>query len=59
MAGRKIGTRDEWRVARDELGKLEAEHAELNEEIKRKRLERTPRPQPGEPRDWCKDEYPF
>ncbi|MDQ3984893.1 MAG: DUF899 domain-containing protein [Actinomycetota bacterium] len=39
MAGHKIGTRDEWQGARDELAKLEAEHAELNEEIKRKRLE--------------------
>src|ERR687896_1456856 len=39
MAGHKIGTRDEWQAARDELAKLEAEHAERNEEIKRKRLE--------------------
>ena len=33
------GTREEWQAARDELAKLEAQHAELNEEIKRKRLE--------------------
>src|ERR671919_2290387 len=39
MAGHKIGTRDEWQAARDELAKLEAEQAERNEEIKRKRLE--------------------
>src|SRR3989454_1943088 len=35
----KIGTREEWRAARDELAKLEAEQAERNEQIKRKRLE--------------------
>ena len=39
MAGHRVGTRDEWQAARDELAKLEAEHAERNEEIKRKRLE--------------------
>jgi predicted dithiol-disulfide oxidoreductase (DUF899 family) len=39
VAGHKIGTRAEWLAARDELAKLEAEHAERNEEIKRKRLE--------------------
>jgi predicted dithiol-disulfide oxidoreductase (DUF899 family) len=39
VAGRKIGTRDEWQAARDELATLEAENAERNEEIKRKRLE--------------------
>jgi predicted dithiol-disulfide oxidoreductase (DUF899 family) len=39
VTGRKIGTRDEWQAARDELAKLEAEQAERNEEIKRKRLE--------------------
>ena len=39
MTGRKIGTRDEWQAARDELATLEAEQAERNEEIKRKRLE--------------------
>ncbi|MFL5504713.1 MAG: DUF899 family protein [Gemmatimonadaceae bacterium] len=39
MAGHKIGTREEWQTARDKLAKLEAELAERNEEIKRKRLE--------------------
>ena len=39
MPEHKIGTREEWQAARDELAKLEAQHAELNEEIKRKRLE--------------------
>jgi predicted dithiol-disulfide oxidoreductase (DUF899 family) len=35
----KIGTREEWQAARDELAKLEAEQAERHEEIKRKRRE--------------------
>lgn len=35
----KIGTRDEWLAAREELTKLENEQAERNEEIKKKRLE--------------------
>ena len=35
----KTGTREEWQAARDELAKLEGEHAQLNEEIKRKRRE--------------------
>jgi predicted dithiol-disulfide oxidoreductase (DUF899 family) len=39
MPEHKIGTRDEWQAARDELAKLEAEQAERNEEIKRKRLD--------------------
>jgi predicted dithiol-disulfide oxidoreductase (DUF899 family) len=39
MLEHKIGTRAEWQAARDELAKLEAEYAERNEEIKRKRLE--------------------
>ena len=39
MPEHKIGTRDEWQTARDELAKLEAEQAERNEEIKRKRLD--------------------
>ena len=34
MSEHKVGTRDEWQAARDELAKLEAQHAELNEEIK-------------------------
>src|SRR6266853_4863663 len=38
MSEHKIGTRAEWQAARDELAKLEAEHAEANEEIKKKRL---------------------
>jgi predicted dithiol-disulfide oxidoreductase (DUF899 family) len=39
MAERTVGTREEWRAARDELARLEAELAERNEEVKRKRLE--------------------
>ena len=39
MAEPKIGSREEWQAARDELAKLEAEQAERNEEIKRKRLD--------------------
>src|SRR5438876_1089587 len=39
MPEHKIGTREEWQAARDELGKLEAEQAERNEEIKSKRLD--------------------
>src|SRR5260370_10259173 len=39
MPDHKIGTSEEWQAARDDLAKLEAEHAERNEEIKRKRLE--------------------
>src|SRR5216117_3883176 len=39
MPEHKIGTREEWQVARDELAKLEAEQGERNEEIKSKRLE--------------------
>ncbi|MDQ3209285.1 MAG: hypothetical protein M3Q37_11870 [Gemmatimonadota bacterium] len=35
MTDHKIGTRAEWQGARDELAKLEAEHAERNAEIKR------------------------
>jgi predicted dithiol-disulfide oxidoreductase (DUF899 family) len=35
----KIGTREEWQKARDELAKLEAEQAERGEEITRKRRE--------------------
>jgi hypothetical protein len=38
MAEHKIGTREEWQAARDELATLEAEQAERNEEIKRMRL---------------------
>jgi predicted dithiol-disulfide oxidoreductase (DUF899 family) len=39
MPEQKIGTREEWQAARDELAKLEAEQAERNEEVKRKRLD--------------------
>jgi predicted dithiol-disulfide oxidoreductase (DUF899 family) len=39
MAEHRIGTREEWQAARDELAKLEAEHAQRNEELQRKRLE--------------------
>jgi predicted dithiol-disulfide oxidoreductase (DUF899 family) len=39
MPEHAIATREEWQAARDELAKLEAEQAERNEEIKRKRLE--------------------
>src|ERR1044072_1519358 len=39
MPEHAVGTQEEWQAGRDELAKLEAEHAELNEEIKRKRLE--------------------
>jgi predicted dithiol-disulfide oxidoreductase (DUF899 family) len=39
MAERTIGTREDWQAAREELAKLEAEQAERNEEIRRKRRE--------------------
>jgi predicted dithiol-disulfide oxidoreductase (DUF899 family) len=35
----KIGTREEWQAARDELAKLEAEQAERNKEVAQKRRE--------------------
>src|SRR6476659_8108281 len=38
MPEHKIGTREEWQAARDELAKLESEQAERNEEVKSKRL---------------------
>src|ERR687893_793982 len=37
MPEHAIGTREDWQAAREELAKLEAEQAERNEEIKRKR----------------------
>jgi predicted dithiol-disulfide oxidoreductase (DUF899 family) len=37
MTERKIGTREEWQDAREELATLEAEQAERDEEIKKKR----------------------
>jgi predicted dithiol-disulfide oxidoreductase (DUF899 family) len=39
MPDHKTASREEWQAARDELARLEAEQAERNEEIKRKRLE--------------------
>src|SRR5215208_6533626 len=39
MPDHTTGSREEWQAARDELAKLEAEQAERNQEIKRKRLE--------------------
>ena len=39
MTEHTIGTRADWQAARDELAKLEAQQAELNQEVKRKRLE--------------------
>ena len=39
MSDYKIGTRQEWQAARDELAKREAEQAKRNDEIKSKRLD--------------------
>ena len=39
MPEHKTGTREEWQAARNDLAKIEAEHAERNNEIKRKRRE--------------------
>jgi predicted dithiol-disulfide oxidoreductase (DUF899 family) len=39
MPEHQIGTREDWQSARDELAKLEAEQAQLNEQVKKKRLE--------------------
>ena len=39
MPEHRIGTREEWQAARDELAKLEAEHAQLAEEITEQRRE--------------------
>jgi predicted dithiol-disulfide oxidoreductase (DUF899 family) len=39
MPEHTTGTREEWQAARDELAKLEAEQAERNNEIKKKRRE--------------------
>src|SRR6202165_2114371 len=39
MPEHNIGTREEWEAARDERTTLAAEHAERNEESKRKRLD--------------------
>ena len=39
MPEHRTGTREDWQAARDELAQLEAEQAQRNEEIYRKRLE--------------------
>jgi len=39
MPEHNVGTREEWQAARDELAKLEAEQAERNGEITKKRRE--------------------
>src|SRR3954452_10085842 len=39
MTAHKVGTREEWQVARDELAKLEAEHGELGQKVTEKRRE--------------------
>jgi len=39
MPEHTIGTREEWQAARERLARLEAEQAERNEEIKKRRLE--------------------
>jgi predicted dithiol-disulfide oxidoreductase (DUF899 family) len=39
MPEHRIGTREEWRTAREELAQLEAEQAERNEGIRKKRRE--------------------
>jgi predicted dithiol-disulfide oxidoreductase (DUF899 family) len=39
MPEHRIGTREEWQEAREELATLEAQHAKLSEEIRRKRLD--------------------
>jgi predicted dithiol-disulfide oxidoreductase (DUF899 family) len=39
MPEHRTGTREEWQAARDELAQLEAEHAQRNEEIRKKRLD--------------------
>jgi predicted dithiol-disulfide oxidoreductase (DUF899 family) len=39
MPEHKTGTREEWQIARDELAKLEAEHAELGRKATEKRRE--------------------
>src|SRR3954467_11360604 len=33
MTEHRVGTREEWQAARDELAKLEAEHAELTQKV--------------------------
>ena len=37
MPERKVGTREEWQAARDQLAKLESEHAELGQKVAEQR----------------------
>jgi len=37
MSEHKIGTREEWQAARDDLARLEAEHAELGQRVTEQR----------------------
>src|ERR671933_471909 len=39
MTEHRTGTREDWQAARDELAKLEAEHAELSRKVTEKRRE--------------------
>ena len=39
MTGHRTGTREEWQAARDELAKIEAEHAELGRKVAKTRRE--------------------
>ncbi len=39
MPEHRIGSREEWQAAREELARLEAEQAGRDEEIKTKRLD--------------------
>src|SRR6059058_5885161 len=39
MPAHTVGTREEWQAARDELAKLEAEHAEFTRKVTEKRRE--------------------
>src|SRR3954466_11002963 len=39
MTPHNVGSREEWQAARDELAKLEAEHAELTRKVTEKRRE--------------------
>jgi len=39
MPEHKVGTREEWQAARDELATLEKEQAERNDEVRQKRLD--------------------
>ena len=51
MPEHKIGSREEWRAARDELAKLEAEHAQLGRKVteQRRRLPWVPADSAGSP----------